>query len=41
MRLKAFDIKLDESLLNPKHVGVASVNTLVDKMTREVIDVKR
>ena len=41
MRLKAFGVEPEGSLLDPEFVGIASVNTLVGTMTGEVIDVKR
>lgn len=41
MRLNAFGVEPEGSLLEPKYVGIASINTLSDNMTGEVIDVKR
>ena len=41
MRLNAFGVEPEGSLLEPKYVGIASINTLVDNLSGEVIDVKR
>lgn len=41
MRVKSFGIEPEGSLLEPKYVAIASVNTLVSKLTGEVIDVRR
>ncbi|MDO4196103.1 MAG: bifunctional cytidylyltransferase/SDR family oxidoreductase [Prevotellaceae bacterium] len=41
MRVQAFGNEPDDTLLNPKFVGIATVNTLISKMTGEVIDVRR
>ena len=41
MRLSAFGVEPEGSLLEPKYVGIASINTLVDNLSGEVIDVKR
>lgn len=41
MRINAFGVEPEGSLLEAKYVGVASINTLADNMTGEVIDVKR
>ena len=41
MRIKNFGNEPENTLLDPKTVAVASVNTLLSKMTGEVIDVKR
>lgn len=41
MRLHAFGQEPDDTLLRPELVAIASVNTLTDKFTGEVVDVKR
>lgn len=41
MRIKAFGNEPDETLLNPKFVGIATVNALVADISGEVIDVRR
>lgn len=41
MRVRAFGNEPEETLLNPKFVGIATINTLVSKLTGEVIDVRR
>ena len=41
MRIKNFGIEPEESLLDPKKVAIASVNTILSSLTGEVIDVKR
>lgn len=41
MRLNAFGIEPEGSLLDPKFVGISSINTLVAEFSGEVIDVKR
>ena len=41
MRLNAFGIEPEGSLLEAKYVGIASINTLVSSYSGEVIDVKR
>lgn len=41
MRVQAFGIEPEGSLLDPNDVAVASLNTLASKATGEVIDVKR
>ena len=41
MRLNAFGIEPEGSLLEAKYVGIASINTLVSGYSGEVIDVKR
>ena len=41
MRLNAFGVEPEGSLLEAKYVGIASINTLVSGYSGEVIDVKR
>lgn len=41
MRTKNFGVEPDDSLLNPAVVAIASINTLVSKLTGEVIDVRK
>lgn len=41
MRTKNFGLEPENSLLNPKSVAVASINTLFSNMTGQIIDVKR
>ncbi|MDR2956398.1 MAG: bifunctional cytidylyltransferase/SDR family oxidoreductase, partial [Prevotella sp.] len=41
MRVKSFGNEPEESLLKAKTVAIASVNTLISKLTGEVIDVRR
>lgn len=41
MRRNAFGVEPEDSLLDPKYVGIASINTLVESLSGEVIDVKR
>ena len=41
MRVNAFGVEPEGSLLEPKFVGVASINTLASSLTGEVVDVKR
>jgi ribitol-5-phosphate 2-dehydrogenase (NADP+) / D-ribitol-5-phosphate cytidylyltransferase len=41
MRVHAFGNEPEESLLDPKFVGIATINTLVSKLTGDVIDVRR
>ena len=41
MRLNAFGIEPEGSLLEAKYVGIASINTLVGNLSGEVIDIKR
>lgn len=41
MRQKNFGIEPEDTLLKPEAVAVASVNTLVSRLTGEVIDVRR
>lgn len=41
MRLNAFGVEPEGSLLEAKYVGIASINTLTGSSTGEVIDVKR
>lgn len=41
MRTNSFGIEPEKSLLDPKIVAIASINTLISKCTGEVVDVKR
>jgi len=41
MRINAFGNEPEGSLLEPKYVGIASINTLVENLSGEVVDVKR
>lgn len=41
MRVKAFGNEPEGTLLDPKYVGIATINALVSKLTGEVIDVRR
>lgn len=41
MRIKNFGIEPEGSLLDPKKVAIASVNTIMSSLTGEVVDVKR
>ena len=41
MRLNSFGVEPEGSLLDPKYVGIATINTLVSHYSGQVIDVKR
>lgn len=41
MRVKAFGNEPEGTLLDPKYVGIATINTLISGLTGEVIDVRR
>ncbi len=41
MRLNSFGVEPEGSLLEPKYVGIATINTLVSQYSGQVIDVKR